>query len=306
MLKGLKLLLILFFSLSLDMLVAEEGLSTAQPALPKKYNLSIGAIFKNEAPWFKEWIEYHKLVGVDHFYLYNNGSTDNYLEVLDPYIKSGSVTLVDWPDRDREKWGNEVHMWVKTTQLSAYEDVLKVRALNETKWIALIDIDEFMVPIKAKSMTEVLNNHQEAPGISLLWHVFGTSYVTALPKNTLLIEVLDMTAPPDSPFHHICRKVVLKPEAYESFSLPPHNVICKNGEKEDALNKNEAQLNHYMNRTMEYFYDHKVKNKERMDNRKMGEDEIASWRELGNQIEDTDKHIHQFIPELRKRMGYSS
>lgn len=38
--------------------------------------LSIGAIFKDEAPYLAEWIEFHRLVGVEHFFLYDNLSTD--------------------------------------------------------------------------------------------------------------------------------------------------------------------------------------------------------------------------------------
>src|SRR5437016_521510 len=64
----------------------------------KKYNLSICTIFKNEAPYLKEWIEYHKLVGVDHFYLYNNLSLDAFRRILAPYIKDELVTLIQWPD----------------------------------------------------------------------------------------------------------------------------------------------------------------------------------------------------------------
>ena len=48
---------------------------------PKVF-LSVVAIAKNEAPYIKEWIEYHKLVGVERFYFYDNGSTDNTREVL--------------------------------------------------------------------------------------------------------------------------------------------------------------------------------------------------------------------------------
>ncbi|GMO23401.1 MAG: hypothetical protein Ta2B_02600 [Termitinemataceae bacterium] len=39
--------------------------------------LSIVAIVKNEASYIKEWIEYHRLVGVDRFYIYDDNSTDN-------------------------------------------------------------------------------------------------------------------------------------------------------------------------------------------------------------------------------------
>src|SRR5271165_4385432 len=61
------------------------------------YDLAICAIFQNEAPYLKEWIEFHKLVGVQHFYLYNNLSTDDYITVLAPYIDTKEVDLVDWP-----------------------------------------------------------------------------------------------------------------------------------------------------------------------------------------------------------------
>ena len=51
------------------------------------YDLTITAIFKNEGHYLKEWLDYHLLAGVEHFYLYNNDSTDNYKEVLAPYIE---------------------------------------------------------------------------------------------------------------------------------------------------------------------------------------------------------------------------
>ena len=62
----------------------------------KKYKVAICAIFKNEALYLKEWIEYHKIVGVEHFYLYNNNSEDNYEAILAPYIQDGTVTLTQW------------------------------------------------------------------------------------------------------------------------------------------------------------------------------------------------------------------
>jgi hypothetical protein len=51
-----------------------------------KYYLSVGAIFRNEARFLPEWIEYHRLHGVDHFYLFNNLSEDDYKAALKPYV----------------------------------------------------------------------------------------------------------------------------------------------------------------------------------------------------------------------------
>jgi len=36
---------------------------------PPRYYLTICAIAKNEAPYFKEWIEWHKNLGVEKFYI---------------------------------------------------------------------------------------------------------------------------------------------------------------------------------------------------------------------------------------------
>lgn len=62
----------------------------------KKYYVSICGIFKDEAFYLKEWIEYHKKAGVDHIYLYNNNSTDNYLTVIKPYLEERYIDLIDW------------------------------------------------------------------------------------------------------------------------------------------------------------------------------------------------------------------
>eukprot|EP01024_Parvocaulis_polyphysoides_P009844 TRINITY_DN13199_c0_g1_i1.p3 TRINITY_DN13199_c0_g1~~TRINITY_DN13199_c0_g1_i1.p3 ORF type:complete len:138 (-),score=4.69 TRINITY_DN13199_c0_g1_i1:75-488(-) len=48
----------------------------------KKYNVSIGTIFKNEAQYLLEWIAYHTIIGIEHFYLFNDDSTDEFMEVL--------------------------------------------------------------------------------------------------------------------------------------------------------------------------------------------------------------------------------
>ena len=55
------------------------------------YEIAMVSISKNEAPYIKEWIEFHKLVGFTKFYFYDNESDDKTVEVLKPYIDSGLV-----------------------------------------------------------------------------------------------------------------------------------------------------------------------------------------------------------------------
>lgn len=126
----------------------------------KDYYLSICAIFKNEAPYLREWIEYHKMIGVEHFYLYNNFSNDNYLEVLAEYIESGLVSLIDWP--------------MKQGQMSAYRNCVENYG-DSTNWIGFIDLDEFIVPNHTDDLRISLKPFEDRPVIIAYWKYFGSS-----------------------------------------------------------------------------------------------------------------------------------
>src|SRR5262249_33039574 len=103
------------------------------------YDLSICAIFQDEAPYLKEWIEFHRLQGVQHIYLYNNRSTDDFRTVLEPYIKKRFVTLTEW-DKSYE---DGAHRDWLAIQSGAYMDCLR-KSGKYNSWIAFIDIDEFL------------------------------------------------------------------------------------------------------------------------------------------------------------------
>ena len=129
--------------------------------IQKKYNVSICAIFKNEAPYLREWIEFNHIVGIDHFYLYNNNSEDDYLSVLQPYIESGLVTLINWPHKQK--------------QMECYMACIDEYA-SETKWLGFVDIDEFVVPKSTNSIYEFLKPFEKKVGaVNIYWRLFGTS-----------------------------------------------------------------------------------------------------------------------------------
>jgi hypothetical protein len=133
------------------------------------YELAIATMFRNEAPYLKEWIEYHRMAGVEHFWLYNDKSTDNWQEVLQPYIEQGIVDVTYWPSPPGPSY--------TSTQVEAFKDGIK-RARGNTKWIALIDIDEFLLPMQDRNIPECLENH--FAGVSAIyvnWHNFGTGGV---------------------------------------------------------------------------------------------------------------------------------
>lgn len=126
----------------------------------KKYNVVVCAIFKNESPYLKEWLEYNLIIGIEHFYLYNNNSDDDYKKVLKPYIDSGKVTLIDFP--------------YEHAQIKAYWDCIK-KFRDQAKWIGFLDIDEFVVPIEDNNIATFLKKFNNRPSVKMYWRVFGTS-----------------------------------------------------------------------------------------------------------------------------------
>lgn len=127
--------------------------SCASSSPQRPYRLAICSLFKNEAPWLKEWILYHhKVLGVEHFYLYNNDSTDHYQEILQPFIDQGIVELIDWNSADPThldpRYQTKNNAPQDPFQVAAFNDCLKNKAFGKVKWLAVIDIDEFIVSTK--------------------------------------------------------------------------------------------------------------------------------------------------------------
>ena len=90
------------------------------------HDLAVVAIFKDEAPYLKEWLDYHLAAGVDHFYLYNNESSDDYKKIIAPYVEANLVTLTEWPG--------------KLMMYPAYEDALEKFRFT-CRYMAFIDLD---------------------------------------------------------------------------------------------------------------------------------------------------------------------
>lgn len=193
--------------------------------------LAIGSMFRNEAPYLKEWIEYHKMVGVSHFWLYNDNSTDNWSEVLQPYVDAGLVEVLDWPTPPGGAYNHR--------QVEAFRDAIQ-HARGNVAWLALIDIDEFLLPMLNRSVSECLNAHfSHASAIYVNWRNFGTGGVY-LPKGQPILFHLTAASRLSHPFN-IIGKSIVRPEAVDLASTwYPHYCGLLPGAQ--YVNGNRAKL----------------------------------------------------------------
>ena len=139
----------------------------------RRYHISLCLMFKDEAPYLREWLEYHLLVGADHFYLYDNNSSDGFEEVIRPYLEAGLVTLIRWPQEH--------------AQTAGYEDCIR-RFQGESDWIGFIDVDEFLVPVEEESLVSFLDRFSHRPSVLIYWRFFGSGGMQERDVHRLVTE----------------------------------------------------------------------------------------------------------------------
>lgn len=128
--------------------------------------LSIHSVFKAEENilFLEEWIKYHKYIGFDRFYLYDNSgsigegegsmsSTNinkynmNFNEIIKnkSYIKNTLNKILEkYPEIIYIKWQPRNNKnQIIYAQAKAFEDYIN-KYSNESDWTAFIDIDEFI------------------------------------------------------------------------------------------------------------------------------------------------------------------
>ena len=216
----------------------------------KKYDnyLSVLACAKDEADYLQEWIEYYKLMGVEKFYIYDNESSDNTKEVLQKYIDSGLVDYTFWKGH---KKGEQLHMYA--------DGIKKIR--GKTRWLAVVDIDEFIQPLNKNSVKDVLYDNNDKVQILSPWLIFGDSWNDTFDASVkyagskLVIERFNHRAENfDSLF-----KCIVNPDFV--YALNPHSMRVF-GKTELIY---DIRTNHYFSKTKEEYINKKAKRGDVMD-----------------------------------------
>ena len=186
--------------------------NTTEPSV----GLAVCAIAKDEGDYFKEWIDWHIAMGVERFYIYDNGSTDNTREILEPYIQSGVVEYIPFPGY--------------RMQLAAYDDCL-LRHRYDTRWIAFIDLDEFIVPQKNSTIPEFLREIEEAAAVEINWLIYGSSMLTEKDNRPVMERFVRHSLPSHLLNRHV-KSIVNPRKVYGMIGC--HEVACIHGHATDS------------------------------------------------------------------------
>ncbi len=121
------------------------------------------AILRDEEPFLDEWLVYHKMIGIDHFFLYDDAPDLPLQKLLQPH--AAYITVIPWYNMHDDRPG-------RNRQTKAYMHAVTEYSAG-FEWITFIDGDEFIVLRKHETINEFLAGFSDAVSISLRWHVFG-------------------------------------------------------------------------------------------------------------------------------------
>lgn len=292
-----------------------------------KYNVSLCAMYKNEAKYLLEWIEYHLMIGVQHFYLYNNLSNDHHKSLIEPYINNGIISYHEY----NVDITNVGHMNAFKNVDYPYNHCVRTYKA-ESKFIGFIDIDEFIVIRSSHKIDEFLQNYEQYSGLAINWMNFGSSNHYLEPHG-LVTESYFLRPPINHPYNQLVKSIINPREFLEwpNVHLPKMTGVIVKEDKticthfnDTLIHHKKISLFHYRAKSKEYHLFTKIKRHISLDrlktpiinaHRKGGDgffeyyySNLLLWEVTNiltcNCIEDLT--IFKSIPELKKRLKIST
>jgi hypothetical protein len=163
--------------------VAKRIAISPPEAEPGRHGIAIAACVKDEASYIEEWVRFHRAVGIRHFYIYDNGSTDGTCAVLQGLLGEEALTIIPWAGRMVDASSD--------TLLNGQVIVFAHAILNFGglyRWMTFIDVDEFLLPKRGRTVEDALEAVGDFPNVSLPWHMFGTNGHLKRPGGSLTLN----------------------------------------------------------------------------------------------------------------------
>ncbi len=268
-----------------------------------KFFLTSMLVFKDEAIYLKEWLDYNILLGFQHFYLYDNQSSDKPLKVLKWYIDNDIVSY----HQINRKLGFESLSWPHR------EENIKQYG-SDSEWMAFFDIDEFICLNDLNDNLHLaLSKFEDFSGIAVRAVNYGSNGHMKY-KKELVIKRFDKRALVPATYKSIIRPLdvsgcitghcfLIKKDVKNPFTvdvktrqIDPDNTgwLAGNGH----IKNDRFYLNHYKFKSKEEFLDFKNKNPElRMDSKMYSEERFKREQSLTNAV--IARKIQFFIPYLK-------
>lgn len=245
-----------------------------------KFKLSVGAIFKNESLNIVEWLHHYLNRGVEHFYLIDDSSDDDYRDKIQSFINNGLVTVYE---NDTPK--------ISGRQVVSYNKFL-TPVVKDSDWFVVCDLDEFLYSPKRLNLLDTFNLYNDYNLLLVNWINFNSNNNIQHP-NSLVASCIkrmeyhqEIYAPAPGGWRMQTmesRKYIINSKISNVHSLGVHDCqlnsnvghvkskeVSYNGMGEDF----DLAINHYTTQSKEYWEKTKMK---RGDVNNWHSDDARNW-----------------------------
>jgi hypothetical protein len=230
-------------------------------------SICLVAIFKNESHILNEFIKHYINQGIEHFFFIDNGSNDEYSDILN---KFNNITLKINPNRP--------------FQLEHYNNYF-LEACKKYDWVIICDLDEFIYArLQFKNIKEYLNSLDDTISqVFIPWKLFGSSGFNTIEYKQPNNVIENFTKRTNYDKNTKCQGVIMENNDKYSFTkcivktkylkrmgIHSHDTTNKNyigadnnddihnnmsfyKINEDILSKSFLHLNHYAIQSYEWF-----------------------------------------------------
>lgn len=269
--------------------------------MPRPY-LAVATMIRRENRRLKEWLDWHILQGVERFLIYNNtrfGEEDP-IPILQPYYDAGILQIWNWG-------GEKQQIAVRSSVV--HQDWFA----GQAKWVAFIDLDEFLYPMTRGSAVDALRTiddaHDDTVGqIGISWANFGDSGLITPPE----LQVESFLNRGNKKFEmNSCVKGIVKLEACV-MAVDSHMYELKPGYRTiDELGKplvwrvrsegpswETLRLNHYRMRSRAEFQEKLARG-----DADLGQEARHDDSNVWNKNDEFDGGTLRFVPRLKELMA---
>ncbi|KAI7840766.1 hypothetical protein COHA_005580 [Chlorella ohadii] len=208
--------------------------SLASRAERQQPSVAICVAIKDQAVDVREWVYYHRAIGVDKFYIWDTGSKPPLLNAVKDFVHEGLVHY-EYDDKVPPKPGTH------GPQVALYDRCLE-RWGSRHEFMAFIDTDEFLVLRDGTpDLPTLLKDYMEYGGLVVNWQVFGSGGLKLRPKGNSMMSYWRCNAQDHAENRHV--KSIVRTVCAEESSTDPHHFYYKETPKCTPVNtRNQAVL----------------------------------------------------------------
>lgn len=254
--------------------------------------LSLVIIVKDEDAFLDEFIAYYKMLGVDHFYFYDNDSAIPLKTSLERHKKYVTINTISG----------------RAKQMDAYQHYINTYK-KDSRWAGFIDLDEFILPKKANTLKEFMADYEYADALGINWTLFGHNGHITKPEG-LVTE--NYTRREYKQNIHI--KSIINPQQALN-PLNPHYFQMKPGATyidvkhspitsafNDHYTLDVAQINHYFTKSEEEFIKKAERGRADTGEKRNVAIEFEQYKEIWNEHSDTFL-VEKYLADLKKELN---